>query len=55
MNQLCARRNIIINLTISLVIVSFFVWYTFLNMKKAGYESQIVHTRLQSLTAMEGK
>jgi uncharacterized membrane protein SirB2 len=55
MNQLYTRHNIIISLTISLVVVSFFVCYTFRNMKKARYESQIVHTRLQSLTAMEGK
>ncbi len=53
MNQLYTRRNIFISLTISLTVVSFFVWYAFRNMTKAGYESRIVHTRLQSLRAME--
>ena len=53
MNYLYTRRNIIVSLLLSLTIVSFFVWYTYRNMKKAGYETRVVNKTLQSLRALE--
>jgi PAS domain S-box-containing protein len=53
MNKLYSRHNIIISLIISLLVVLFFVWYTYENMTKARTENRIVNTRLQSLKAME--
>ena len=53
MSQLYTRRNIIVSLLISLTVVSFFVWYTYRNMKKAGYETRTVNTTLQSLRSLE--
>ncbi len=53
MNQLYTRRNILISLAISLALVSFFVWYTYRNMKKAELETRTVNERLQSLRAIE--
>lgn len=53
MSQLYTRRNIIVSFVISLAVVSFFVWYTYRNMKKAGYETRMVNTTLQSLRSLE--
>ena len=53
MSQLYTRRNIIVSLVISLTVVSFFVWYTYRNMKKAGYETRTVNMTLQSLRSLE--
>lgn len=53
MRHLYTRRNILIGLAISLLIVSFFVFFTFQNLRKAVSETRTVNNTLQSLRSLE--
>lgn len=53
MNRNNTRQRITIAVVITFVLVSFFAWYSFINMKRARYETLQVNKTLQSLKVLE--
>jgi len=53
MNRIYTRQSITIAVVITFVLVSFFAWYSYVNMKRARYETVQVNRTLQSLKALE--
>ena len=53
MNRIYTRQSITIAVVITFVLVSFFAWYSYVNMKRARYETLQVNKTLQSLKVLE--
>lgn len=53
MNRFYSRRKITIGVILSFTLVSFFAWYSYINMNKARKETIRVNTTLKSLRALE--
>ncbi len=53
MNRFYTRQSITIAVVITFVLVSFFAWYSYVNMKRARYETSQVNKTLQSLKVLE--
>lgn len=53
MNRFYTRRNITIGVILSFTLVSFFAWYSYINMNKAREETIRVNTTLKSLRSLE--
>lgn len=54
MRYFYTRRNIFFGLIISLLVISFFAWYSYRNMKRADEDSRKLDKVLLSLRAIEG-
>lgn len=53
MNRIYTRQSITIAVVITFVLVSFFAWYSYVNMKRARSETLQVNRTLQSLKVLE--
>ena len=53
MNRIYTRQSITIAVVITFVLVSFFAWYSYINMNKARKETLKVNSTLQSLKSLE--
>lgn len=53
MNRIYSRQSITLALLVSLALVAFFGWYSYVNMKKAREETQQVNKSLQTLKILE--
>ena len=53
MNRFYTRQRITIGVIISFTLVSFFAWYSYINMNKARKETLKVNSTLQSLKSLE--
>lgn len=53
MNRFYTRRNITFGVILSFTLVSFFAWYSYINMNKAREETVRVNTTLKSLRSLE--